>query len=137
MIHFSYTWWFTNDMSTTHCGTNIVKIRVGLFNDILRFDYALRVFFIFCYLLLWFNCSTTCIKDHRDLQYARKATVWLNCFTKSWTFKISRLVIRKKSNSMIELLYKILNVQNLPPLTVQQHQLLCLTADHFTIYEIF
>ena len=34
-------------MSTTHCGTNIVRIRVGLFNDILRFDYALRVFFIF------------------------------------------------------------------------------------------
>ena len=43
MIHFSHTWWFTNDMSTTHCGTNIVRIRVGLFNDILRFDYALHL----------------------------------------------------------------------------------------------
>ena len=32
-------------MSTTHCGTNIVRIRVGLLNDILRFDYALRIFF--------------------------------------------------------------------------------------------
>ena len=30
-------------MSTTHCGTNIVRIRVGLFNDILRFDYALHL----------------------------------------------------------------------------------------------
>ena len=34
-------------MSTTYCGTNIVRIRVGLFNDILRFDYALCIFFIF------------------------------------------------------------------------------------------
>ena len=34
-------------MSTTHCGTNIVRIRVGLLNDILRFDYALRIFFFF------------------------------------------------------------------------------------------
>ena len=49
MIHFSYTRLFTNDMSTTHCGTNIVRIRVGLFNDILRFDYALRIFFFLCY----------------------------------------------------------------------------------------
>ena len=32
-------------MSTTHCGTNIVRIRVDLFNDILRFDYALQIFF--------------------------------------------------------------------------------------------
>ena len=47
MIHFSYTWWFTNDMSTTHCGANIVRIRVGLSNDILRFDYALRPFLFF------------------------------------------------------------------------------------------
>ena len=56
MIHFSYTWWFTNDMSTTHCGTNIVRIRVGLFNDILRFDYALRIFFSFHKLLLRIKC---------------------------------------------------------------------------------
>ena len=32
-------------MSTTHCGTNIVRIRVDLFNDILRFDYVLQTFF--------------------------------------------------------------------------------------------
>ena len=32
-------------MSTTHCGTNIVRIRVDLLNDILRFDYALQIFF--------------------------------------------------------------------------------------------
>ena len=54
MIHFSYTWWFTNDMSTTHCGTNIVRIRVDLLNDILRFDYALRIFF---FLFLSFYCE--------------------------------------------------------------------------------
>ena len=47
LIHFSYTWWFTNDMSTTHCGANIVRIRVGLSNDILRFVYALRPFLFF------------------------------------------------------------------------------------------
>ena len=46
-------------MSTTHCGTNIVRIRVGLFNDILRFDYALCIFFNFLNLLLRFNCSVT------------------------------------------------------------------------------
>ena len=34
-------------MSTTHCGTNIVRIRVDLFNDILRFDYVLQIFFFF------------------------------------------------------------------------------------------
>ena len=34
-------------MSTTHCGTNIVRIRVDLFNDILRFDYVLQTFFFF------------------------------------------------------------------------------------------
>ena len=33
-------------MSTTHCETNIVRIRVDLFNDILRFDYALQFFFL-------------------------------------------------------------------------------------------
>ena len=59
MIHFSYTWWFTNDMSTTHCGTNIVRIRVGLLNDILRFDYALCIFFTFDKLIVWFNCCST------------------------------------------------------------------------------
>ena len=46
MIQFSYTWWFTNDMSTTHCGTNIVRMRVDLLNDILRFDYVLRIFLL-------------------------------------------------------------------------------------------
>ena len=54
MIHFSNTRWFTNDMSTTHCGTNIVRIRVDLLNDILRFDYALRIFF---FLFLSFYCE--------------------------------------------------------------------------------
>ena len=34
-------------MSTTHCGTNIVRIRVDLFNDILRFDYALQIIFFY------------------------------------------------------------------------------------------
>ena len=34
-------------MSTTHCETNIVRIRVDLLNDILRFDYALQIFFCF------------------------------------------------------------------------------------------
>ena len=58
MIHFSYTWWFTNDMSTTHCGTNIVRIRVDLLNDILRFDYALRIFF---FLLLSFYCELSAV----------------------------------------------------------------------------
>ena len=41
-------------MSTTHCGTNIVRIRVDLLNDILRFDYALRIFF---FLFLSFYCE--------------------------------------------------------------------------------
>ena len=45
-----------NYMSTTHCGTNIVRIRVGLLNDILRFDYALRIFFSFSNLLLRIKC---------------------------------------------------------------------------------
>ena len=43
-------------MSTTHCGTNIVRNRVGLLNDILRFDYALRIFFYI--LFLRFKCYT-------------------------------------------------------------------------------
>ena len=60
MIHFSHTWWFTNDMSTTHCGTNIVRIRVGLFNDILRFDYALHLILLLNLILCLtaqFECS--------------------------------------------------------------------------------
>ena len=32
-------------MPTTYGGTSIVSIRVDLFNDILRFDYALQFFF--------------------------------------------------------------------------------------------
>ena len=37
-------------MSTTHCETNIVRIRVDLLNDILRFDYALQIFFFLLFL---------------------------------------------------------------------------------------
>ena len=33
-------------MSTTHCETNIVRIRVDLLNDILRFDYVLHIFLL-------------------------------------------------------------------------------------------
>ena len=59
MIHFRYTWEFLNYLSTTEYGTTIVRIKVGLLNDILRFDYALRIFFSLNKLLIWFNCLTT------------------------------------------------------------------------------
>ena len=42
-------------MSTTHCGTNIVRIRVDLFNDILRFDYALLIFFFILKHIIWYD----------------------------------------------------------------------------------
>ena len=44
-------------MSTTQWETGIVWIRVGLLNDILRFDYALRIFFFsFSNLALRIKC---------------------------------------------------------------------------------
>ena len=39
-------------MPTTYGGTSIVSIRVDLFNDILRFDYVLNIFFYFNNLIL-------------------------------------------------------------------------------------
>ena len=47
-------------MSTTHCETGIVRIRVGLFNDILRFDYALRIFF---FLFICYSCDLSAKRD--------------------------------------------------------------------------
>ena len=44
-------------MSTTHCGTNIVRIRVDLFNDILRFDYALLIFFFILKHIIWYDLT--------------------------------------------------------------------------------
>ena len=66
-------------MSTTHCGTNIVRIRVGLFNDILRFDYALRIFF-FHKLLLRIKCyqdQHTTILHINNHQYRIHTTILL------------------------------------------------------------
>ena len=43
-------------MSTTHCETNIVRIRVGLFNDILSL-LALRIFFNFFFSIIYYDLT--------------------------------------------------------------------------------
>ncbi|SVA18699.1 uncharacterized protein METZ01_LOCUS71553 [marine metagenome] len=36
-------------MSTTQCETGIIRIRVGLFNDILRFNYNVSIKYLIVY----------------------------------------------------------------------------------------
>ena len=92
-------WWLTNDMSTTHCETNIVRIRVGLFNDILRFDYVLLLFFLHN-IKTWVNWSTLtifivmcfCI-GHSLLFVCQKSTI---CYQYIWHYLIVILTKNEK-----------------------------------------
>ena len=75
-------------------------------------------FLYFCYLLLWFNCSSTCIM----------------IFQRYGIFAIRKTGMYAIHNIMIELLFKILNVQVLPPLTVQQVRVLMVVNNLHSIH---
>ena len=62
-------------MSTTHCETNIVRIRVDLLNDILRFDYALQIFFCIFKNIIWYDLTLCTSKLSINLIYCKCALV--------------------------------------------------------------
>ena len=62
-------------MSTTHCETGIVRIRVGLFNDILRFDYVLRIILYFMVQNFILNCTVLLCAENEQRKLKGRALV--------------------------------------------------------------
>ena len=62
-------------MSTTHCETGIVRIRVGLFNDILRFDYVLCIILYFMVQNFILNCTVLLCAENEQRKLKGRAVV--------------------------------------------------------------
>ena len=64
-------------MSTTHCETGIVRIRVGLFNDILRFDYVLCIILYFMVQNFILNCTVLLCAENENEQRKLKGRAFV------------------------------------------------------------
>ena len=54
-----------NNMSTTQCETGIVRMRVGLLNDILRFNYDLYTIFFYVMDSRFRNSIRNPLEEHK------------------------------------------------------------------------